>query len=133
MATTSVQLTNLSGETATLVSSNYGAALGRIRNDTAPIAFQQYISADMNGAVAYNVGNIVTWIVIWTTDYRVATLVLPAGAPVVWKDIADNNLQFNRAENSLRMEYGGKYTSKADISSTPEGQTLNVTISYAPN
>ncbi|KAK8564224.1 hypothetical protein V6N13_005546 [Hibiscus sabdariffa] len=131
MAKTTVHLTNLSGDTATLVSSAYESALAKIRNDAAPIPFVQDISPYALGAVVYNVGNIVKWIVLWTTDNRVTTRVVPVGSVVVWKDIRDK-LSPDHADNSFTTDDGGVYTSSADINPTHDGQNLSVTISYAP-
>ncbi|KAK8561343.1 hypothetical protein V6N13_149478 [Hibiscus sabdariffa] len=131
MATTTVKLLNLSGDTATLVSSTYGTDLTRIPTGATPVPFKQDISPYTIGAVAYNIGNIVTWIVLWTADNRVATRIVPAGAPVVWKDIGDK-LCPDHADDSLTMDDGGTYKSSADLYPSHDGQNLSVTISYAP-
>ncbi|KAK8561336.1 hypothetical protein V6N13_149488 [Hibiscus sabdariffa] len=130
--TTTVSLTNLSGDTAMLVSTTYESAPAMIRSDAPLVSFQQNLSTNTPGSVMYDIGKLGTWMVSWTADNQVTIQILPAGASVTWKSIWDT-LQPNYANITVTMPDGSKYNSKAEISSTGDAQTLNAVILYVPN
>ncbi|GMJ03484.1 hypothetical protein HRI_004017900 [Hibiscus trionum] len=127
--TTTARLTNLSGDTAMLVSSTYDTAPKKIRSEKTA-TFTQNISTNMLGTVVYNIGSIVTWIILWTSDNKVTTWIVPYGQPIFWKNIWDT-LEPNNAQYSYTTDYNEIYTSTVDISSTGDAQTLNATITHA--
>ncbi|KAK8561339.1 hypothetical protein V6N13_149483 [Hibiscus sabdariffa] len=125
---TTVNITNASGDTATLVSSTYENAPNTIKSGES-VAFEQDTSLDHVGSVMYAIGKMATWVVLWTVDNQVTTWILPPDTPVIWKYVW-NTLQFDPYENSYPTGSGGTYNSNVDISSTGDAQTLNAKISY---
>ncbi|KAK8564236.1 hypothetical protein V6N13_005532 [Hibiscus sabdariffa] len=130
-AATTVILTNLCGDTASLVSSIYGSAPVTIRTDTLSVSFQQNISTNTPGSLMYDIGKFATWMISWTADNRIAIQIVPAGTAVTWQSIWDT-LRPNYVNISATMPDGSKYNSKAEITSTVDAQIVDAEITYSP-
>ncbi|XP_039034505.1 uncharacterized protein LOC120170656 [Hibiscus syriacus] len=128
---TNVVLDNQSGDTLMLVSSTYEGVPNVIKSGASPSEFPQDTELSVIASVVYAVGNIATWVVVWTANNEVATSVLPPGTPLIWKDIW-NKLQRDGAIDSYRTSYGWEYNSTVEIKSDGDAQTLSVIISYDP-
>ncbi|XP_039038747.1 uncharacterized protein LOC120176387 [Hibiscus syriacus] len=128
---TTVTLRNSSGDTAMLVSSTYGGVPKAIQSGGESSEFQQDTSLNSFGSVVYAIGNIATWVVVWTANNQVAISILPAGAPIVWTDIWDK-IQRDNAHDSYTTSYGWKYDSAARIESNGDAQVLIASIVALP-
>ncbi|XP_039019534.1 uncharacterized protein LOC120151054 [Hibiscus syriacus] len=128
---TTALLSNVSGYTATLVASTYEGAPNVIKSGDPPSEFPQNTSVDTFGSVMYAIENTAMWIVVWTANNQVATKILRAGTPAIWKDIWDT-IQRDHTEDSNSTASGWVYNSVVDISSNGDAQILRATLSSAP-
>ncbi|XP_039038754.1 uncharacterized protein LOC120176396 [Hibiscus syriacus] len=128
---TTVLLSNVCGYTVTLVASTYEGAPNVIKSGDPTSKFPQDTSIDTFGSVMYAIENSATWIVVWTANNQVATKIIRAGTPVIWKDIWDS-IRWDHAEDSSSTASGWVYNSVVDISSNGDAQILRATLSSAP-
>ncbi|XP_039034501.1 uncharacterized protein LOC120170648 [Hibiscus syriacus] len=127
---TTVTLSNQSGDTAMLVSSTYQGVPNVIKSFQT-ILFQQNTSLNTFGSAMYAMGNIATWVVVWTANNQVATSILPAGTNVIWEEIW-STIRPDKVESSYTTSYGWEYNSEVQISSNGDAQTLTAKISTIP-
>ncbi|XP_039038765.1 uncharacterized protein LOC120176408 [Hibiscus syriacus] len=128
---TNVVLGSRSGDTLMLVSSTYEGVPNVIKSRASPSEFQLDTELSVIASVVYAIGDIATWVVVWTANDEVATSILPAGTPVVWKDIW-SKLKRDGADDSYTNSYGWVYNSAVEIKSDGDSQTLTATISVSP-
>ncbi|MBA0819631.1 hypothetical protein Gohar_021603 [Gossypium harknessii] len=119
------KLTNGSGGClASLKYSNYQGAPVTIRCDPLPTPFEQNMKVgDLDGGLVYDVGSV-KWIILWTTECKVATKIIPIEGHVVWKDI-ESILHPHDSSDKLPLPGGGSFSSEAHIQANGYG-SLNL-------
>ncbi|MBA0775882.1 hypothetical protein Gotri_010980 [Gossypium trilobum] len=129
-ATTKCTITNGAGQNLVLALSNYEPAAGTINNtDTA--TFRQTMPAIyLNGALVYEVGRSLKWMIFWTTDNQVSSVMFNIDESIDWNRVV-NNLTHGRSEYRITDTAGSNYIAWASIEPNSEGQELTANICAA--
>nr|ADE60228.1 MIC-3 [Gossypium longicalyx] len=110
---------------ASLMYSNYQGAPVTIKKDSLPTPFAQNMVVDgLYGGLVYDVVRV-KWIILWTSDYKVATKIIPTENHIVWEDIVSILQPYDSSDN-LSLSCGGAFSSEAHIHANGDG-SLNLT------
>nr|ADE60104.1 MIC-3 [Gossypium raimondii] len=110
---------------ASLTYSNYQGAPVTIKKDSLPTPFAQNMVVDgLYGGLVYDVVRV-KWIILWTTDCKVATKLIPTENHIVWEDIV-SILQPYESSDNLPVSCGGAFSAEAHIHANADG-SLNLT------
>ncbi|KAB2086311.1 hypothetical protein ES319_A04G021800v1 [Gossypium barbadense] len=114
------ELRNASDYPATLNYSSYQGAPVTIKKDSSPTLFVQNMVVDgLYGGLVYDVGRV-KWIILWTTDCKVATKIIPTENHIVWEDIV-SILQPYDSSDILSLSPGGVFSAEAHIHANEDG------------
>ncbi|KAH1064442.1 hypothetical protein J1N35_029429 [Gossypium stocksii] len=124
-------ITNAAGDNLVLRLSNYATAAETIKNtETAnfPLAVPAMY---LNGALVYEVGHSLRWIIFWTTDNQVSSKMFKISDSIDWKQVT-NNLKSNQRSEDKITYAGYEYTAWASIAPNSSGQANTANISASP-
>ncbi|MBA0576879.1 hypothetical protein Golob_027508 [Gossypium lobatum] len=127
-ATTECTITNGAGQDLVLALSNYETAAERINNRETATFTQTMPAIYLNGALVYEVGHSLRWIIFWTTDNQVSTKMFQINDPIDWGQVANNLRHGHRSEDRITDTAGTEYSAWASI----EGQVLTANIHASP-
>ncbi|MBA0809662.1 hypothetical protein Gohar_025295 [Gossypium harknessii] len=78
---------------------NYQGAPLTIKKDSLPTLFAQNMVVDgLYGGLVYDVGRV-KWIILWTTECKVATKIIPTENHIVWEDIVSILQLYDSSDN----------------------------------
>ncbi|KHF97543.1 ATPase synthesis 25, mitochondrial [Gossypium arboreum] len=124
-------ITNGAGQNLVLRLSNDGNPPPTIKN-TQTATFPLAVPANyVNGALVYEVGNSLKWILFWTTDNQVSTKMFKISDSIDWKQVA-NNLKSGQMSEDMITYAKYEYTAWANIGPNSYGQAVTASINARP-
>ncbi|KAG8493437.1 hypothetical protein CXB51_010776 [Gossypium anomalum] len=126
-ATIECAITNDAGQNLVLALSNYETAAETIKNTETATFTLTMPAIYLNGALVYEVGHSLRWIIFWTTDNQVSTKMFKINDPIDWKQVA-NNLKYGHKSEDRIIYADSEYTAWASIESNSKGQVLTANI-----
>ncbi|KAG4201506.1 hypothetical protein CXB51_010778 [Gossypium anomalum] len=126
-ATTECTITNDAGQNLVLALSNYETAAETIKNTETATFTLTMPAIYLNGALVYEVGHSLRWIIFWTTDNQVSTKMFKINDPIDWKQVA-NNLKYGHKSEDRIIYADSEYTAWASIEPNSKGQVLTANI-----
>ncbi|KAG8493434.1 hypothetical protein CXB51_010999 [Gossypium anomalum] len=133
-ATTECTITNDVGQNLLLALSNYETAAETIKNTETATFTLSMPAIYLNGALVYEVGHSLRWIIFWTTDNQVninlsvSTKMFKINDPIDWKQVA-NNLKYGHKSEDRIIYADSEYTAWAStFEPNSKGQVLTANI-----
>ncbi|KAA3453126.1 ATPase synthesis 25, mitochondrial [Gossypium australe] len=108
-------ITNYAGHNLVLSLSNYETAAETIKNAETTTFTLTMPAIYMNGALVYEVGSSLRWVIFWTTDNQVSTKMFKSNDPLDLEQVGNNLIYHHRAKMGLFLA----------IFNTLHGQLLN--------
>ncbi|KAH1064810.1 hypothetical protein J1N35_029797 [Gossypium stocksii] len=124
-------ITNGAGQNLVLRFSNGGNPSPTIKN-TQTVSFPLAVQANyLNGALVYELGSTLKWVLFWTTDNKASTKMFKISDSIDWKQVA-NNLKSGQMSEDM-ITYGDyEYTAWTSIGPNSTGQAVTANINARP-